>query len=210
MTSSVAVEARSAGQSPRGAARRAAILQAALRVVGREGAAALTHRAVAAEAGVPLAATTYYFASKDELLREAFALAVADDVAALRRAAEELGRDGATVAGLADWLIALMTARLRDERATLLVQYALELEAARRPELRDLAGAWSAAYVAAVAPTLAALGSPDPTLDGWVVVTSLCGMELEGLAAGTSETAETIQTAVERLVGALIAPAGHT
>jgi len=55
----------------RGERRRRAILDATLALVGREGTAAVTHRAVAAEAGVPLAATTYYFDSKEELIRDA-------------------------------------------------------------------------------------------------------------------------------------------
>jgi DNA-binding transcriptional regulator YbjK len=55
----------------RGERRRREILEAALRVIGRDGVAGLTHRAVADEAGVSLAATTYYFASKADLLREA-------------------------------------------------------------------------------------------------------------------------------------------
>ena len=54
----------------KGERRRRALLEAALTLIGRGGPAALTHRALASEAGVPLAATTYYFTSKDELLRE--------------------------------------------------------------------------------------------------------------------------------------------
>ena len=57
-------------------ARRAAILQATLRILGREGSAAITHRAVAEEAGVPIASTTYYFSSKEDLLKEALYLHV--------------------------------------------------------------------------------------------------------------------------------------
>ncbi|MGZ4481779.1 MAG: TetR/AcrR family transcriptional regulator, partial [Gaiellales bacterium] len=45
--------------------RRQAILEATLRVIRDSGVHAVTLRAVAAEAGVPLAATTYYFESKD-------------------------------------------------------------------------------------------------------------------------------------------------
>ena len=44
--------------------RREAIVEATLRLIDRRGADAVTHRAVAAEAGVPLASTTYHFASK--------------------------------------------------------------------------------------------------------------------------------------------------
>ena len=50
--------------APRGAARREAILRATIAVVGELGPDALTHRAVAERAGVPLSATTYYFVAK--------------------------------------------------------------------------------------------------------------------------------------------------
>src|SRR6185503_18808099 len=65
-------------QAPRGAARRDAILRAAIALVGEEGPDALTHRAVAERAGVAVSATTYWFSSKEEIFREAVALAAAD------------------------------------------------------------------------------------------------------------------------------------
>ncbi|RDI75315.1 TetR-type HTH domain-containing protein [Gaiella occulta] len=189
---------------PRGALRRRAILEATLRVVGRDGAGALTHRAVAREAGVPLAATTYYFASKDDLVREAFAFAMAEDVAALQAESLLPTRGELTAGALAQRLTALMASRIGDDRATLLVQYALELEAARRSELTALSRAWTAAYVGAVAPALAALGSADPKLDAWIVVTALAGMELESLASGEVDAATALLPAVERLLVSLV------
>ncbi|GCD46678.1 TetR/AcrR family transcriptional regulator [Streptomyces paromomycinus] len=47
------------------------IIDAAIRVVGERGIAGLSHRAVAAEADVPLGSTTYHFASLDDLLTAA-------------------------------------------------------------------------------------------------------------------------------------------
>ena len=48
--------------------RRERLTEAAVRVVAERGVAGLTHRAVAAEAGVPLGSTTYHFSGRDELL----------------------------------------------------------------------------------------------------------------------------------------------
>ena len=45
---------------------------AALSLIAQQGFAAVTHRRVAAAAGVPLGSTTYYFDSREHLLREAF------------------------------------------------------------------------------------------------------------------------------------------
>lgn len=55
--------------SARGAQRREELVQAAAGLLGREGPTALSARALAAEAGVPLAAVTYYFDSVDDLVR---------------------------------------------------------------------------------------------------------------------------------------------
>jgi DNA-binding transcriptional regulator YbjK len=126
-------------------ARRAAIVEATLRVIGERGADAVTHRAVAAAAGVPLASTTYYFASKDELVREAFALAIERSLALVE--AHAAGVDGPVV----DRLVALAEAQLEDPGAPLAAQFELMLEAGRRPQLRDLAARWDERYRAAVA-----------------------------------------------------------
>jgi AcrR family transcriptional regulator len=55
-------------------ARRAELLQAALRVMSRDGIAAGTTRAIVAEAGMPLATFHYCFRSRNELLRELITL----------------------------------------------------------------------------------------------------------------------------------------
>lgn len=55
-------------RQPRGAARRDAIVEAAAALVIEAGPATLTHRTIAHRADVPLAATTYYFASLDDLV----------------------------------------------------------------------------------------------------------------------------------------------
>jgi|SRR5690554_200552 len=54
--------------------RRRKILEATLRIVRTEGVRGIRHRAVAKEAAVPLAATTYYFKDIDELIVDAFTL----------------------------------------------------------------------------------------------------------------------------------------
>lgn len=55
----------------RGALRRQELISAAAEIILAEGPGAVTHRAVAARAGIPLASTTYYFTGLDELVEEA-------------------------------------------------------------------------------------------------------------------------------------------
>jgi len=57
---------------PSGLERRQQILDATLRIIVREGMRGVRHRAVAAEASVPLAATTYYFRDIEDLITAAF------------------------------------------------------------------------------------------------------------------------------------------
>jgi len=76
-----------------------AILEAACRVVVREGAHGLRMASVAEEAGVSKALVHYYFSTRQELLRSAFAFAesrldhlVEDEIGALATGAERLER----------------------------------------------------------------------------------------------------------------------
>src|SRR5215471_676491 len=76
-----------------------AILEAACRVVVREGSHGLRMASVAEEAGVSKALVHYYFSTRQELLRSAFAFSesrldqlVEDEVAGLETGAERLER----------------------------------------------------------------------------------------------------------------------
>src|SRR5258706_3923996 len=61
--------------------RRLQILEAALRVVAVGGPDAITFRRIAAGARVPLGLLTYYFDSREDLLREAFRLYLSEAIA---------------------------------------------------------------------------------------------------------------------------------
>jgi DNA-binding transcriptional regulator YbjK len=157
-----------------------AIVEATLRVIGARGADAVTHRAVAAEAGVPLASTTYYFASKEALVREAFELTIERSLALV---AEHAARSEGTVV---DRLVALADAQLRDADAPLAAQFELMLEAGRRPELRDLAAHWDTTYREA----MRALVGDDLDVDvaGYLIEGALIGQlsfPEDGFAEGT-------------------------
>jgi TetR/AcrR family transcriptional regulator, regulator of biofilm formation and stress response len=193
--------------APRGEARRLHILEAALRIVARVGPDALTHRRVAEEAGVPLAATTYWFSSKQELVTEAYRLASARDVARIEAVVEELEREGIpTGDDLAARLSDLAARELHGERSGVIASYALWLEAARRPELRETSRAWNAAYLQFATTLMAAAGSTRPELDARVLVAALDGLLLEQLGSDDAAfEAEVLRPALERLVTALLA-----
>jgi DNA-binding transcriptional regulator YbjK len=65
--------ARPRARRSRGEQTRRRILEAVLTVIARDGIRGVTHRAVAAEAGVQLSLTTYYFRDIEAMISEAFA-----------------------------------------------------------------------------------------------------------------------------------------
>jgi len=71
------------GMSELRSERRARILAATLQLIGREGAASLSTRKIAGEAGVQLSAVHHWFGSKDELILAALEEATTRMVAAL-------------------------------------------------------------------------------------------------------------------------------
>jgi AcrR family transcriptional regulator len=66
--------------------RRQQLIEAAIRVLQRDGVGHVTTRAIAAEAGAPLASIHYTFGSKDEIVRSAFDQVITDLLAELEAA----------------------------------------------------------------------------------------------------------------------------
>jgi TetR/AcrR family transcriptional regulator, regulator of biofilm formation and stress response len=117
--------------------RRGRIVDAAVRLVAERGVAALSHRAVAAEADVPLGSTTYHFADRDELL-----LAVLGRVNDAWLASWEDWAAAADPARpLAPQLAAFLRACLEDDRARTETVYELYVAGLRHPAVRPLAAA---------------------------------------------------------------------
>jgi DNA-binding transcriptional regulator YbjK len=186
------------------ASRREQILEAALRVIGRSGTQAVTHRAVAEEAGVPLGSTTYYFDSKDDLLRQALEHVAASEVDRYRDLGEEL-RDVKSPRELADRLIDKLVAAVQD-RTAYIAEYELWLEAGRRPELREAAQSWCDAEQRSVAGAMEALDSADPPTDASLVVAALDGLGERILARedDPAEAAKEFRPELRRLIERLV------
>lgn len=120
------------GRRRKGNERRRRLLRATMRVIERDGAAAVTQRAVAKEAELPPSSVTYYFATIDELLTAtltevndgyigSFDGFSGDDDRALEQLAELIAAstDGNSVHVLAEYELFLMAARRPDMRAEL-------------------------------------------------------------------------------------------
>jgi TetR/AcrR family transcriptional regulator, regulator of biofilm formation and stress response len=132
---------------PRGTAdpdRPRLIALAALEVVADKGVEGLTHRAVAAVAGIPLGSTTYHFATLDDLL--AAAIVEAKKATDVERAAwaAELGPDTDLVAAVTDYVMDALS----DHWGRTVVEHELYIAALRRPQLRQLSREWDEAFPA--------------------------------------------------------------
>jgi len=88
------------GSTARGEQTRTAIVEAALRLFGENGYEATTMRAIAREAGVATGNAYYYYASKEELIREYFARHQAAHAAACRQVLATETRLGRRIAGV--------------------------------------------------------------------------------------------------------------
>src|SRR4051794_30746956 len=123
-----------------------AIVAATIRVIGRGGTAAVTHRAVAAEAGVSLSSTTYHFASKGRIIDAALRRVAEREIERLTEAAAALEhRDdvGELAEATVDWL----AGQLAEDDAEIRAGYHLQLEATNRPALQDISLAWGHAVL---------------------------------------------------------------
>ncbi|ANZ21204.1 TetR/AcrR family transcriptional regulator [Streptomyces noursei] len=116
--------------------RRAALLDAAIEVLAREGARGLTFRALDVQAGVPVGTASNYFANRDAMLTQAG-----------ERVYERLEPDEAVIAaGLAGprdrarvtELMHDLVERVAAFPTGFLALLELRLEATRRPELREV------------------------------------------------------------------------
>lgn len=179
----------------KGERRRAAVVAAAARLVLSDGPAALTHRRVAEAAQVPLAATTYYFSGRDELLAAAGerivdSWVVAAERVAKRAAAEATGagEPARAYGGLVDDLV---TALLPPKVGEIRGHYEHLVGAGRDRALARAYRAGRAQLDAATAKILAAHGVSAPpdlvlaVLDGAVVIALSEGRQVRAYARDT-------------------------
>ncbi|WP_210572404.1 TetR/AcrR family transcriptional regulator [Streptomyces sp. GESEQ-4] len=114
--------------------RRAALVDAGVEVLAREGVRGLTFRAVDVEAGVPVGTASNYFTGRDDLLRQIdtrLHVRLAPDPKVLRELMAR-PRDRSLVTAFMHDLMA----RATGDRTGYLALLEMRLEATRRPELR--------------------------------------------------------------------------
>ncbi|MEK8086202.1 hypothetical protein WNB94_07300 [Aquabacterium sp. A3] len=168
--------------------RKTLIADAAMAILGTQGARALTHRAVDAQAGLPAGSTSFYCRTRLELLKLTLARHVALDLADLAAdAAASPSHD--TPLALAD-LLALLQHRLRDwltppKRVRLVARFELFLVASREPELSAILGPMRDQFLAATEAALARCGLRDTGSRARLLLSVVDGHLLDCVRSGS-------------------------
>ncbi|MFE0170911.1 TetR/AcrR family transcriptional regulator [Streptomyces sp. NPDC059002] len=177
------------GRRAKGELRRRALIEATVRVIARDGAAGVTHRTVAKEAGLPTTATTYYFDGIDALLTAALTSCMEEDSARIEQLAEAPGDDVDRIRALSVQMADLLTAP-----GHLLAEFEMCLLAVRRPEQRTATRRWKNA-LAAFARRLT-----DDPVRVKLFTHAYDGLLLQGLLAGEAPTAEEFEELLRELL----------
>src|SRR4051794_24995749 len=128
-----------AAVTPKGVRRKYALVTAAAELLCEGGFDAVRHRAVARRAGLPLASTTYYFSSLDDLINKAVEHVGIREAQQLRERVDALSRRRRGAESTADVLVDLLVGDGPGPSVSeqLISRYERYIACARQPGLRD-------------------------------------------------------------------------
>ncbi|UUW92144.1 TetR family transcriptional regulator [Nocardioides sp. WV_118_6] len=185
----------------RSAQRQQAMVDAAARLLIEEGPDAVTHRKVAAAAGVPAGSAGYYFPTRQELYAAAVAAAEQVRSAGAAERAAALPRRRRSATATAALLLEVLYAPALD-RAVVTRRLQPMLEATSDPELRPIMAASRPALLDALRETLdrCGWGAVGASADFDLVVRMLDAALLYGAAAGDEDPVADAVADVARLL----------
>ena len=183
----------------RGEKRRAQILDAAIDVIAERGLEGVTHRAVANAAGVPLSATSYFFASMDELIGAAVTRIADGVLQAVESFIDDTTNRGSTETSV-DAAIDRMLAALAGPRdRQIQVQFEAYLATNRRPDLIESVRRIVEAYEHAATTILASLGATEPEMAARHLIAVLDGFALQRIANPRPDDQDAVRAAVNAI-----------
>ena len=200
--------------------RRRLILEAALRIVIREGVRGIRHRAVAKEADVPLAAPTYSFKDIQELINDTFTLYAEQALEVVtqfskrlyeplengngKSVVEALNSDEDMTDVIAVSLTDYVIEQVSQHRESLIAEQAFRYEAILNPHLRKLGEVHKVALMQKLTDLLTLMQSAHPAEDATIVISVLHRIEYEGLLLETEELGrEAIYSTLLRMLSLL-------
>jgi DNA-binding transcriptional regulator YbjK len=181
--------------------RRAEVADAAIRALAKEGLRGLTHRSVDDEAGLPQGSTSYYFRTREALVKaviERFTEVVTHEIPPLPPVSD--------TDAFAKAAVEVVRTLTTTGRAHQLACYELTLEANRRPGLRELLVPASTHIRTAVAQRLQEAGVASPESRAHGLVAFLDGLIFDQITAPEERrlSEDELRTAVRTLVEAFL------
>lgn len=181
--------------------RRRELADGGIRVLAREGARGLTHRAIDREVGAPAGTASNYFRSRAALI-EALVARVGEVLAPTAQdLAERAGRTPDR-ALFADYIRDIVR-RLTTHRDVTIALFELRLESGRRPELEAIMGAWLRAGLDADVEFNRASGLPGGRREIALFHYAIDGLLLDRLTASIDPGTST-DAVVDALVEAIM------
>jgi DNA-binding transcriptional regulator YbjK len=198
--------------------RRKAILEATLRLIVTEGIRGIRHRAVAREAQVPLAATTYYFKDLSDLISDAFTYFVEqgiehtrqlqeDSFAAVRRLTAEERASTAGRKQLIQQLTRFILSHIRAQagnRDLRLIELAFRNEALRNEQLTRAVRMANEATEGLIQEFFQLLSMADTAAAAQIVHGTILNLEYQILSGAISIDSPLLERSVTMMIKGLI------
>ncbi|MGH3558588.1 MAG: TetR/AcrR family transcriptional regulator [Mycobacterium sp.] len=200
-----ALLAVTAAVTPKGERRRYALISAAAELLSEGGFEAVRHRAVARRAGLPLASTTYYFSSLDDLIASAVAHVGMLEVAQLRAQVASLSRRRRGPETTADMLVDLLVGTESGPHLTeqLISRYERYIACARLSALRDIQSRWLRQRGDAVADAIARSGRSVRLELVSALICAIDGAVVAALVAGREDPRAVVRATVIDIIDVL-------
>lgn len=189
------------GVRERGRVRKQQLLDATIDVIHERGMSGVTHRAVAARAGVPASSTTYFFSSLDDLIGEAVESMMVAEIARISELEEAVDSDRLTRDETIDRFVELV--RRQPER-DVTAQFEVYLFASHHPRLQHyVTGIRDAMHRVSTA-VLASRGVLDPHA-GAALIALVDGFALHRIASAGAENYAALHRALHAIVNGFLA-----
>ncbi|MFD3510577.1 TetR/AcrR family transcriptional regulator [Nocardia sp. NPDC058666] len=160
------------------------IIGAVVRIMGADGAAAVTNRRIATEAGISLGTLTYHFANQRDLVEAGMAAFVAEETVKFTQLADRAAAGELDLAQAGEILGGIVTDT--GFGGDHIAWFELFVQAARYPALHAATTEFFDTYDRLAVSILRALGVADAESAAPLAVATLVGLQLRRLAGGGS------------------------
>lgn len=187
--------------SAKGEQRRFSLIEAALKIIVRDGHHSLSLRSVAKEAECSHGSVAYYFGSKGALMCAAIDHACAQIASSLSAITPDLEACAGDPKKFSAIVAEYNSRLLVEDRSMGIAVYELNLAGAHDPELRPTLYKWGKTHAAICRDAFLKLGSKDPDTDFAFILHSIGGLVIAQLSLPRKDFEQRVfLPAVERLV----------